>query len=149
MSFRRVWKGTYAQGLNSDESGRSYTWARICPIRSLCGPRDRESVRASQQCGGLCQPARQARASRGARKQRAAPAPGVPRVAAVDVSGRVDELASYTGVAIGPYRKSRLRRLTRVQTSTRLIDQSHSADISRQPAPVSVLLLGQALARAI
>ncbi len=43
------------------------------------------------------------------RRQRGAPAPAVPRVAAVDVLGRVDELASsvdaVTGAAIGPYRK--------------------------------------------
>ncbi len=53
------------------------------------------------------------------RRQRAVPAPGVPRVAAVDVSGRIDELAdgtggsvdAVTGVAIGPYWKSGIIRL--------------------------------------
>ena len=48
------------------------------------------------------------------RRERAAPASGVPSVAAVDVLGRVDELAdgtggsvdAVTGAAIGPYRES-------------------------------------------
>jgi hypothetical protein len=51
------------------------------------------------------------------RRQRVAPAPGVPGVAVVDVLGRVDELAdgtggsvdAVTGAVIGPYRKSRVR----------------------------------------
>ncbi len=53
------------------------------------------------------------------RKQRVAQAPGFTGMTAVDVLGRVDELTDGTGgsvdavmgLAIGPYRKSRIIRL--------------------------------------